>query len=85
MSQGVKSNTWTPCFDQGSLSSSWSLGRTGRVLILYSLYKVLHLEEKEPTSQSLSGTRKSLSEGTEAGWHSVRSDVFDGSVERTWV
>lgn len=48
--------------------------RTERIFTLWSLYKALHLEEKEAVFCSLSGTSKSASDGIEVGQHSVHSD-----------
>lgn len=87
MSQEVKGKTETLFSGQGSRSSSWGLGKTERVLTLGSLDKALHLEEKEPVFRSPPGNRKSVSDGTEAGWRSVHSMCLMacGSVERTWI
>lgn len=61
-------------------SPSWNLGKTRGVLTLCSVCKALHLEEKKPASRSFSEIRKSVSDGTHAGWRLALSNAFDDPV-----
>lgn len=81
VSWSVKRRILDSLFQPESLLFSFlGPGEDKRVLILCSLCKALYLEGKKSASQLFSGTRKSVSDGPDTGWHLVLSDVFDDLV-----